>query len=119
MVNPSTPKPADLIDVTPRAAQQAKALLAKKGIAEGALRLRVLAGGCSGMSYDIQPFEGPPPSNDFTVEAHGLKLYIEPKSVLYLAGTQLDYEQSLMSQRFVFRNPNAKSSCSCGESFGV
>jgi iron-sulfur cluster assembly protein len=108
-----------LIDVTEKAAHKAKDLLAKRGMPEGAIRVRVLAGGCSGMSYDLQPTDEPPQPGDKTVEAHGLKVYLDPKSLLYLAGTTLDYESTLISQRFKFINPNATHSCSCGESFAV
>ncbi len=85
----------------------------------GALRVKVLAGGCSGMSYNLEPTNEPPRPGDNVVEKEGLKVYLDPKSLLYLVGTELDYESTLMSQRFKFSNPNATHSCSCGESFTV
>lgn len=109
---------AGLVDITEKAAQKAKALLAQKGMPDGAIRVRVTAGGCSGMSYDLQPVVEPKPG-DKVIEERGLRIFLDAKSVLFLAGTTLDYESTLMSQRFVFKNPNAKSSCSCGESFSV
>lgn len=108
-----------LIDVTEKAAKKAKELLTQKGMPEGAMRVKVLAGGCSGLSYAIEPTDGPPQKGDSVVEAHGLKVYLDPKSLLYLAGTKLDYEVTLMSQRFTFSNPNATVTCSCGESFSA
>jgi iron-sulfur cluster assembly protein len=111
------PNAATLMTVSDKAAQKARELLAKKGLPDGAIRVKVLAGGCSGMSYAMEPDAGPPQKGDAVVEAKGVRVYLDPKSLLFLAGTELDYEQSLMSQRFVFRNPNAVSTCSCGESF--
>jgi iron-sulfur cluster assembly protein len=108
-----------LIDVTEKAAQKGRELLAKKGLAEGAIRVKVLSGGCSGMSYHLEPAGPSPETGEQVVEAHGLRVYLHPKSLLYLAGTTLDYEQTIMNQRFVFKNPNAKTTCSCGESFST
>lgn len=107
-----------LLDVTEKAAAQARKLLAQRGLAEGGVRVRVTPGGCSGFSYDLQPAAGPA-EGDLSVDALGLRLYVERASALYLAGTVLDYESTLMSQRFVFRNPNAAESCSCGDSFAL
>ena len=109
----------DLVEVTERAARKARELLAKRGTPAGAMRVRVAAGGCSGLSYVIEPTADPPEKGDQVVEAHGLKVYLDPKSVLYLAGSRLDYESTLISQKFKFTNPNAAASCSCGESFAV
>lgn len=108
-----------VIDVTEKAAHKAKELLAKRGMPEGALRVKVLAGGCSGMSYAIEPTDQPPQGRDHVVDAHGLRVYLDNKSLLYVAGMKLDYEVTLMSQRFVFHNPLAKTTCSCGESFST
>ena len=84
------------------------------------LRISVLSGGCSGLQYK---FEFVPDSaitkDDYIVEEHGVKVVIDPKSAIYLAGTQLDYYDTLMQSGFKMSNPNAKSTCSCGESFGV
>lgn len=108
-----------LIEVTEKAAKKASALMAKRGITNGALRVKVLNGGCSGMSYNLEPTAEPAQSSDSIIEAHGLKVFLDAKSLLYLVGTTLDYESTLMSQRFVFKNPNATETCSCGESFTV
>jgi iron-sulfur cluster assembly protein len=111
--------PAALIDVTEKAAKRGLALLAKAGNTSGAIRVEVIPGGCSGFSYHIAPAQGEPALGDNVVEAHGIKVQIPAKSLLYLVGTTLDYEQTLMSQKFVFKNPNATASCSCGESFAA
>jgi iron-sulfur cluster assembly protein len=113
----STPVSHALLTITEKAARKALDMLAKRGGAS-ALRVKVLAGGCSGYSYDLQPVAAPDPG-DRTVTAHGLTVHLEGKSLLYLVGTVLDYESTLMSQKFTFKNPNAVESCSCGESFGV
>ena len=70
------------------------------------------------MTYHIDPVTEAQ-ATDKKIEAHGLKVYLDAKSLLYIAGTTLDYEQTLMAARFKFNNPNATTSCSCGESFGV
>jgi iron-sulfur cluster assembly protein len=111
--------PAALIDVTEKAAKKGLALLAKAGNPAGSIRVEVIPGGCSGFSYHISPTLQAPAPGDNVVEAHGLKVQIPAKSLLYLVGTTLDYEQTLMSQKFVFKNPNATASCSCGESFAI
>jgi iron-sulfur cluster assembly protein len=108
-----------LIEVTERAAKKAKDMLTKSGIVEQAIRVKVLAGGCSGMSYKVEPAAQGAQPGDQVVEAHGLKVCLDPKSVLYLVGTTLDYESSLILSRFKFINPNATATCSCGESFTV
>ena len=109
----------NFIDVSDKAAQKAKELLNKQNISNGAVRVKVLTGGCSGLSYSLEPTADAPQKGDQVVETHGLKVYLDPKSLLFLAGTKLDYEVTLMSQRFVFQNPKATTTCSCGESFNV
>lgn len=111
--------PLAVIDVTEKAAQKAKELLNKQGFPNGAIRVKITSGGCSGLSYTMEPTDGPPQKGDNVVEQHGVKVYLDAKSLLYLAGTQLDYEQTLLAQRFKFKNPNATHTCSCGESFTV
>jgi len=105
-----------LITVTPQAAEKAKQLLSKSG--KKALRVKVTSSGCAGLSYKLEPADDPEPK-DAVQEAHGLKVYLDPKSLLYLVGTELTYESSLMNSGFKFKNPNAVATCSCGESFTV
>lgn len=105
------------IQVTPRAIEQVRALLAQENVpATGGLRLAVQGGGCSGLSYAIR-FDTQSRPNDKVFEFDGVKVFVDPKSFIYLAGTVLDYKVDLMQQRFVFENPQASKSCGCGESF--
>lgn len=82
------------------------------------LRVGVKAGGCSGLNYILDIVESPQ-ENDRVFNQFGVKLYCDPKSYLYLNGTQIDYEDSMMESGFRFSNPNAKRSCGCGTSFAV
>jgi iron-sulfur cluster assembly protein len=106
----------DLITLTDRAAQTAKSLLAKRGMDDGAIRVSVLSGGCSGLQYHLEPVDQPN-SGDSVIEQKGVRVFLDPRSLLYLAGTEMDYKVSLMGSKFVFNNPNAVAECSCGESF--
>ena len=108
-----------MIQITETAAKKIRSLMAKQGITEGGLRVGVKGGGCSGLSYTFgwekearfgdEVFEGP----------EGAKLFVDKKSLLFLNGTSLDYDTELISQGFVFNNPNAKQTCGCGSSFGA
>jgi len=116
---PAVPKPArPLITVTPLAVTKARELLAKHHKAGHGLRVGVRGGGCSGLSYMLE-FENESRKGDQVIEVDGLKVFLDIKSQLFLAGTTLDYTVSLMDTGFKFLNPNAKRSCSCGESFSV
>jgi iron-sulfur cluster assembly protein len=116
--NLSTPKKG-LFEITDRAAARAQVLLAARAPQDRALRVKVTPGGCSGFSYNLEPWSGPAPAEDHRVDVENLTVYVDKKSLLFLAGTTLDYENTLFAQRFVFKNPNATTACSCGESFGV
>ncbi len=105
--------------MTAKAADAIRARAAREGAEGRTLRLSVLGGGCSGVSYKMDFEEGGPRPGDAAFTQHGIAVAIDPKSLKFLAGSQLDYKSELMSQRFVWSNPNAKSSCGCGESFGV
>ena len=106
------------IQVTGRAVERIRAAMAKEGIspAEGGLRLGVTGGGCSGLSYAIK-FDTHPHERDRVYEFGGVRLFVDPKSFLYLHGMTLDYEETLMRQGFNFINPNSSRSCGCGSSF--
>ncbi len=80
------------------------------------MRLGVVGGGCSGMSYKFKLEAGPRPT-DKTFEHEGVRVFVDPKSFAYLKGLILDYTESLLESAFIFRNPNAKKHCSCGKSF--
>jgi iron-sulfur cluster assembly protein len=107
------------IQISEAAAQKIRTLMAKQGIEEGGLRVGVKGGGCSGLSYTFswekqartgdEVFEGP----------DGTKIFVDKKSLLFLNGTVLEYDTSLIGKGFVFQNPNAKSTCGCGSSFSA
>lgn len=115
---PKDEKPAPRIDVTPKAVAKAREALAKRGTPDAMLRLGVRGGGCSGFSYVIE-FADEARPRDHVFEFDGVKVVVDPKSLVFLAGTTLDYETKLMGHGFKFVNPNEKSSCGCGESFTV
>ena len=116
----STPTPvaSQGLSVTPRAIARIRSAMAKEGISptEGGLRLGVTGGGCSGLSYAIK-FDTHPRERDRIYEFDGVRVFVDPKSFLYLHGMTLDYEETLMRQGFVFQNPQAARSCGCGSSF--
>jgi iron-sulfur cluster assembly protein len=113
------PAPAGVgIHLTEAAAQKIRQLLEKEGVSleEGGLRVGVQGGGCSGLSYAMR-LETQARDRDKVIEEHGARLFVDPKSFLYLNGTTLEYENTLMRQGFVFQNPNATRNCGCGSSF--
>ena len=106
------------IVITPKALEHIRAALAKEGIAaeQGGLRLGVQGGGCSGLSYVIR-FDTQPRERDRVFQYDDVRVFIDPKSFIYLHGMTLEWEDTLMHQGFVFQNPNAQKSCGCGTSF--
>jgi iron-sulfur cluster assembly protein len=114
VTSPATPT----INVSERAAKKILALLAKDGVSaeQGGLRVGVQGGGCLGLSYAMR-LDTQARDRDKIFEAFGARIFVDPKSLLYLNGTTLDYEETLMRQGFVFVNPNAARSCGCGSSF--
>jgi iron-sulfur cluster assembly protein len=116
-------KPAH-VRVTPKAADAILRQLAKRGTPEAALRLGIKGGGCSGFSYVIEFHDGEPRARDRVFEfaatdGTNVRVVVDPKSLVYLAGLELDWTQTLMQQGFKFNNPNEKTSCGCGHSFTV
>ena len=113
------PAPAEAsasgVMVTPKALAKIRSTFEKMG-AKGGLRLGVLGGGCSGLSYQFK-FDAQPRPKDKVFDFDGVQIFIDPKSILYLRGLTLDYKETLMQSGFVFENPNAKKSCGCGTSF--
>ena len=103
------------IHVTPKAVERIKQAFASQSVT-GGLRLGVLGGGCSGLSYQFK-FDTKPRASDFQFDFDGVQVWIDPKSMLYLNGLTLDYQETLMQSGFVFQNPNAQKSCGCGSSF--
>jgi len=115
---PATTPASSGILVTERAVSKIRDAMAKEGIspAEGGLRLGVMGGGCSGLSYSIK-FDTHPRERDRIYEFEGIRVFVDPKSFIYLHGMTLDYEETLMRQGFNFINPNSTRSCGCGSSF--
>ena len=108
------------IHLTERAAKQIRKLLEKEGVSpeKGGLRVGVQGGGCSGLSYAMR-LDTQARDRDKIFEEFGARIFVDPKSFLYLNGTTLEYEETLMRQGFVFQNPKATHSCGCGTSFTV
>ncbi len=105
------------VTLSERAAAHVQRFLAKRGKGEG-IRLGVQPSGCSGLAYKLEYVDVIDP-NDLVFESHGVKLFVDPKSLPYLDGTQLDYVREGLNEGFKFHNPNVKASCGCGESFTV
>lgn len=106
------------ISITESAAVHVRQFSSDAGKPGSNLRVAVKGGGCSGLTYDLDLVEGPG-ENDKVISEHGLELYIDKKSYIFLAGTELDYSGGLNGKGFVFNNPNAKTTCGCGTSFSV
>ena len=107
------------IFVSAKAAEQIKLQLQKRNTPDAYLRLGIKGGGCSGYSYVLQFEDQSPQARDLVFESEGIRVVVDAKSVIYLNDSTLDWEKTLMSQGFKFRNPQEKSSCGCGESFTV
>ena len=112
------------ISVSPPAVEAIARQLKKRGTPGASLRLGLRGGGCSGFTYVIEFYDGPPHARDRVFEyvagdGMAVRVVVDPKSLLYLNGTVLEWEQTLMRQGFKFANPNEKSGCGCGSSFSV
>jgi iron-sulfur cluster assembly protein len=115
----SAPKQQGL-QLTERALNRIRVAMAKENISpeEGGLRLGIQGGGCSGLSYNIR-FDTQPRERDRIYKFQDIRVFIDPKSFIYLHGMILDYEETLMRQGFNFINPNSTKSCGCGSSFSA
>ena len=109
-----------MITVTEKALKEIRRIQENDSSAQGTnLRVQVVGGGCSGMSYKLGFDAVAPGTSDKVFEWDGVKLIIDAKSFLFLSGTELDFTDGLNGQGFVFKNPNAKRTCGCGSSFSV
>jgi iron-sulfur cluster assembly accessory protein len=106
-----------LVKLTPSAANKVSTLLTKQGRANGVLRVAVVGGGCSGLQYKMD-LQDAPANRDILVESGGVRVVVDPKSALYVTGSELDYLDAL-DGGFKVKNPNAATNCSCGESFSA
>ena len=107
-----------LIRVLDAASAKLRALLARQGRASGALRVSVIGGGCSGLQYKMDLVDGPA-NRDIVVESNQVRVVIDPKSALFVSGSELDFSDDLQKGGFKVSNPNAVAHCSCGESFSA
>jgi len=108
-------KPAG-IEITASAADEIRKQSAKRGTPDAALRIGIRGGGCTGFSYLFEWADGAPRDKDRVFEKDGVRVFIDPKSLVYLDGTELDFVRGMMGHGFKFNNPNAKGACGCGES---
>src|SRR4051812_11353835 len=107
-----------LIKVTEDAARKLSSLLEKQGRPQGALRIAVIGGGCSGLQYKMDLVDGPA-NRDIMVPTASVRVVVDPKSALFVSGSLLDYSEDLQKGGFKVTNPNAVAHCSCGESFAA
>ena len=114
---PQRAKP-QVMRLSEAAATRIKELMVKSGRPDAALRVGVKNGGCAGMEYTMEYVDSIGPTDE-VVEDKGVKLLIDPKAVLFLLGTEMDWKTEKMSSQFVFNNPNQTSACGCGESVAI
>ncbi|MEI6356796.1 MAG: iron-sulfur cluster assembly accessory protein [Verrucomicrobiota bacterium] len=107
-----------LIKLTGDAGKKVTSLLTRQGRPQGVLRVAVVGGGCSGLQYKMD-LQDQPQNRDILVESAGVRVVVDPKSALYVTGSELDYVDALTEGGFKVKNPNAATSCSCGESFSA
>lgn len=106
------------INISPKAADKVTSFAEKEGMGDFGLRVGVKGGGCSGLTYQLSLEQESRP-DDKIIEEHGLKMFVDRKSYIFLAGTILEYSDGLNGRGFEFHNPNAKTTCGCGTSFSV
>jgi iron-sulfur cluster assembly protein len=112
------------IEVTAKAASAIRRQLLKRGTPDASLRVGLRGGGCSGFTYVIEFHDGPPRARDIVLDVkteagEDVRVVVDPKSLLYLSGSTLEWEQTLLKQGFKFVNPHEKAGCGCGHSFNV
>jgi iron-sulfur cluster assembly protein len=108
----------NVLSLTTHAVEQVKALLAKRGKPSVGIRVGVKTGGCSGKKYYVEYADSKTPYDE-VVEYEEVTILIDPKALMYLLGTEMDYQETAFKAGFVFTNPNEKGSCGCGKSFNV
>jgi iron-sulfur cluster assembly protein len=113
--HPAIPEKPKEVHVTPKAVQKIREAFAREGV-QGGLRLGVLGGGCSGLSYQFK-FDTKPRPTDHVFQFEDVQVFVDRKSILFLDGMTLDWKDSLIHSGFVFENPHATKSCGCGTSF--
>ena len=107
-----------MVTLTPKAAAKVLSLAQAQGKKQPILRVKVGAGGCSGMSYSFE-LDEEIKTGDVVFEGHGAKAVVDPRSDFFIGGSEVDYYETLMESKFKIQNPQAKSTCSCGTSFST
>ena len=110
--------PFALMTVTDAAAKRVKDLIVARGKPSAGIRIGVRSKGCSGLSYTLEYADDKEPQDE-VVEDKGVRIFVDPKATLFIIGTQMDYVEDKLQSGFVFKNPNEKGRCGCGESFHV
>ena len=115
----STPRPRpQVMKLTDKAAARIKAIMAEKGAASAGLSIGIKKGGCAGMEYTMDWASEQKPYDE-VIERDGARVLIDPKAVMYLLGTEMDYKTDKLASQFVFNNPNQRGACGCGESVNL
>lgn len=112
------PVTTEVVELSDLAAEKLRGIMQEKGLADHGLRVFIAGGGCSGFQYGMA-FENQMEEGDFVFETKGVRIYVDPASAMYLEGASVDYVDSLMGGGFRIENPNAVSTCSCGQSFSA
>jgi iron-sulfur cluster assembly protein len=108
-----------LIKLTEAAGRKMRQLMQRDGVPDGALRVKVVGGGCAGLEYKMDFEKNPPTPKDILVETAGTRVLVDVKSALYVSGSEIDFKDAMIGGGFKIHNPNATQTCSCGESFSV
>jgi iron-sulfur cluster assembly protein len=122
-VTTTTPGPRvgseKLVKLTDAAGRKMQSLMARDGKGEGALRVKIVGGGCAGLEYKMDFDTNQPTAKDILIESAGVRVLVDVKSALYVSGSQIDFVDAMIGGGFKIHNPNATATCSCGESFSV
>lgn len=115
------PRPGSekLVKLTEAAGRKMRQLMERDGISTGALRVKIVGGGCAGLEYKMDFEKNPPTPKDILIQSAGVPVLVDVKSALYVSGSEIDFQDKLIGGGFKIHNPNATATCSCGESFSV
>jgi iron-sulfur cluster assembly accessory protein len=108
-----------LVKLTEAAGRKIGQLMERDGVASGALRVKVVGGGCAGLEYKMDFEKNPPTPKDILIETASTRVLVDVKSALYVSGSEIDFKDAMIGGGFKIHNPNATATCSCGESFSV
>jgi iron-sulfur cluster assembly accessory protein len=108
-----------LIKLTEAAGRKVSQLMRRDGVADGALRVKIVGGGCAGLEYKMDFEKNPATPKDILIQSAGVRVLVDVKSALYVSGSEIDFQDKMIGGGFKIHNPNATATCSCGESFSV